>query len=278
MILRLLSLLIALGNYETLTRARIQDVCGEKNDRVMRKFLAQLVALGLIAKTRMEVVSSLGAGAPVYYLTTKGAEYLAAEVDPKYLHCTTTTPQWTTLIHTVQVEELHIALDRAIALQSMVGLGGWMNERRVVNPHETQPEKRYSLFTLLREKPRLVCNPDAAFLLKVGTYAKSYYVELDRASSSIQQITNSKPPGFAELLKQQAHKRHLPTNMDTFSVLSVSPTPGRRDLLRSAMKSKVGADLWKFCTWNDFVAPERLLFEAIWFPCEGEPSPLVKRK
>jgi len=186
MTLRLLSLLIALGNYETLTRARIQDGCGEKNDRVMRKLLAQLVELGLIAKTRMEVISSLGAGAPMYYLTPKGAEYLAAEVDPKYLHCTTTPPQWTTLVHTVQVEELHNVVDRAIALQSMVGLGGWLNERRVVNSHESQPEKRYSLFTLLREKPRLVCNRDAVFLLRVGSYAKCYYVELDRATSSIQ--------------------------------------------------------------------------------------------
>ena len=81
------------------------------------------------------------------------------------------------------------------------------------------------------------------------------------------------------MLKQQGHKKHFDTNMDTlFSVLSVSLTPGRRDILRAAFKGKESADLWKFCAWDDFISPERVLFEPVWFPCEGEPSPLVKRK
>ena len=32
----------------------------------------------------------------------------------------------------------------------------------------------------------------------------------------------------------------------------------------------------QFACWPDFT-PEKALFEAIWYPCEGEPAPLVKR-
>ena len=75
---RLLKILNACGDYYTLTRAMIQNVCGETNDRVKRKHLQQLCDDGFLAKTRMQVVSSLEATAPVYYPTRKGAEYLAA--------------------------------------------------------------------------------------------------------------------------------------------------------------------------------------------------------
>ena len=98
-------ILKASGDYYTLTRAQLQDVCGETNDRVMRKLLQQLVGGGFQAKTRMQVVSSMGAAAPVYYLTRKGAEFLAAEVDPKYLHCCTLCPNWQHLLHWIAVSQ-----------------------------------------------------------------------------------------------------------------------------------------------------------------------------
>jgi len=47
-------------------------------------------------------------------------------------------------------------------------------------------------------------------------------------------------------------------------------------LLRKAINGKDGCELWKFCCWPDFT-PEKALQEAIWYPCEGEPSPLVRR-
>src|SRR6202521_323757 len=117
MIPRLRNILIAVADYYTLTRAQIQDVCAEKNDRVLRKHLQQLVERGFLRKTRMEVVSSLGATAPVYFLTSRGAEYLAAEVDEKFLHACTQTPNWQHLLHWITVAQFHIVLDQAIALQ-----------------------------------------------------------------------------------------------------------------------------------------------------------------
>ncbi len=275
---RQMNILRSVATYYTFTRAQIQDVCGETNDRVVRKLLDQLCRMGLIKRTRMEVVNpGMGAPAPVYSPTRKGAEFLAAEVDAKLLHCCTQTPNWQNLYHWTQVAELHIRLDRAIERQTQASLGGWLGEWDIANPDEREPEKRYRLFTLLKEQPkRLVCNPDAGFVLRVGSYAKVYYLELDRATSGIQQIANSKTPGFAELAKTKGHRKHFETNMDTFGVLSVSPTPGRRDLLRAAIKGKDGCELWKFCAWPDFT-PERAITEAIWFPCEGDASPLVKR-
>ncbi len=265
--------LVALGNYDALTRVKLQDVIGLNNDRVMRDLLGTMRQRGLIQKTNQAIASTLGATAPVWFLAQKGKEYLMSEVHPKYAACCTAFPQWTTLEHTVAVNWLAVLLDRAIDRQTQVTLCRWINERQVVNPEDEKPIR---LFTELREKPKLVCKPDAAFMLRVGAYAKVYYVELDRGTSGINQIAASKTPGYAELLNQRGHRRHFDTNMDTFSVLSVSLTSGRRDLLRAAFRDKQGAELWKFCCWDQFV-PESLLFEAIWFPWQGEPSPLVKR-
>ena len=275
---RQLNILKAVADYFAITRMQIQRVCREKNDRVVRKLIDQLCRQGLLRRNRMQVVNpDMGMPAPVYSLTRKGAELLAAEIDERYLHACTITPQWTTMYHTTQISQWHIVLDEAIALQDEASVGRWIGEWQVANPDEREPEKRFTLFTLLREKPRLVANPDAGFLLRVRGYARVYYLELDRGSSSIAQISNSKTPGFFELAKQQGHRKHFEeTNMDSFSVLSVSPTPGRRDLLRKAMKPKDGSGLWKFASWTDF-SPETALFGPIWHPCEGDASPLVKR-
>lgn len=278
MIPRLRKILIAVASYYTMTRAQIQYVTGDTNDRVMRKHLLHLVQQGFLNKTGMQVVNpGDGAPAPVYFLSRKGAEFLAAEVDDKYLHACTLTPNWQHLHHWTTVGQFHAVLDKAIAQQGEAMIGGWLGEWDVANPDEKAPEKRFRLFTLLKEKPhRLVCNPDAAFLLCVRTFAKVYYLEVDRETSGIQQIAASKTPGFAEMAKVKGHVKHFASNMDTFGVLSISPTPGRRDLLRKAIAGKDGFELWKFCAWTEFT-PEKALFEAIWYPCNGEPAPLIRR-
>ena len=265
--------LVALGDHDALTRVKLQDVIGLNNDRVMRDLLGTMRTRGLIQKTNQEVASALGATAPVWFLAQRGKEHLIAEVDAKYKQCCTAFPQWTTLRHTVAVNWLGVLFRRAIALQTQAELCRWLNERQVVNPDDEKPIR---LFTELRGKPKLVCKPDAGILLRMGAYAKNYYWEIDLGSSAVNQIAASKTPGYAELLKQQGHKRHFDTNMDTFSVLSVSLTPGRRDLLRAAFRGKEGAELWKFCSLDEF-RPETALSGAIWFPWSGEPSPLVKR-
>jgi hypothetical protein len=277
-----IAILIAVATYYTLTRAQIQRLCcpKDKDGRVTRKRILQLVLLGLLNKTRMEVINpyTRGAGMPVYYLSRKGSELLACELkDERWLNCCTQTPNWQHLAHWTAVADFHIVLDQGFPGQNHATLGGWLGEWDIANPDEKEPHKRYRLFTLISDKPnRLVCNPDAAFLLCAGNYAKIHYLELDRGTSGIQQIAQSKTPGFAELAKRKLHSRHFPaTNTDSFFVLSVSPSAERRDLLRKAIAGKLGAELWKFAAWPE-ITPETVLFGAIWYRCEGDAQPLVR--
>src|SRR5205807_104150 len=62
---------------------------------------------------------------------------------------------------------------------STASLGGWIGEYDVINARAKNPEERYRLYTLISEEPkRLVCNPDAAFLLPVGEHRRIFYLEL----------------------------------------------------------------------------------------------------
>jgi hypothetical protein len=273
-------------------RSQVQDVTGETNARVVRAILQDLVAEGYLAKTRMQVVSSLGATAPAYFGTRKGAEYLAAEVDERYLHSCTQTPNPHHLLHWVGLSEIKIRFDKAAARQTQASVRPWLAEWDVANPEEAEPEKRFRLYTLFPGEKRKVCNPDSGFVLRVGPHAKAYLVELDRHTTSLTAICASKNPGYMELARVRGHQRIFPGTADAFTVLSVSLTPGRRDLLRKTMRTWLKAQaekhkgavgeqflgavkLWKFAALSELTA-ETALYGAIWHPCEGEPSPLVK--
>ena len=60
-----------------------------------------------------------------------------------------------------------------------------------------------------------------------------------------------------------------------FSVILIAPIYRRRDALRKAIKEKHGADLWRFAAQPD-LTPESFLHDPVFFPCEGDPVPLVK--
>ena len=128
----------------------------------------------------------------------------------------------------------------------------WLNEWDVVNKDESRPEKRFQLYTLLQEHPRLVCVPDGAFLMWFKGASKVFYLEQDRATSGAQQIANSKTAGYAAMAEKLLHRRHFPeTTLDEFSVLMVAPSPKRRDSLRHAIRGKPGAGLWRFAARQD---------------------------
>ena len=124
--------------------------------------------------------------------------------------------------------------------------------------------------------PRLVCAPVAAFLLSARDHAKVFYLEEDRATSGVQQIAATKTQGYAVLAEVFGHRRHFPeATIDKFTVLMVAPTARRRDALRKAIHDKPGSQLWRFASAED-MQPERFLHEPIWYPCEGDPAPLIK--
>ena len=153
---------------------------------------------------------------------------------------------------------------------------GWINEYDVVNKEESTPEKRFRLYTLIRENPRLVCAPDAAFLLSTLGHTKIFYLEQDRATSGIQHIAGGKTPGYAAMAERKLQQRHFQATVPGFTVLMIAPTDRRRDALRKGVKEKPGAELWKFAAAGD-VTPEKALYAPIWYACgKDEPTPLVK--
>jgi len=276
-----LQILRALARYFVLSRPQIQRLCfpDDESGRVTRRRLQTLFDGQYLNRMRLLVQNpQAGSAASVYYPAKKGCEVLAEHFEDERLLLTPTqSPQSHHVYHWVAVSETHLALDAAISMQVQVRLESWINEWDVVNQAESAPEKRFRLYTLLRESPRLVCAPDAAFELSLGEHRKAFYIEQDRNTSGVKQVAASKTAGYAAMAERQTHRKHFPqTNVSTFSVLMLAPGARRRDALRKSMADKPGSQLWKFADVGD-LAPEKFLFEPIFYPCQGEPRPLVKR-
>src|SRR5207237_793739 len=115
-------------------------------------------------------------------------------------------PNWQHLYHWVAVADTHILLDQAAERTPGVSVDEWLGEWSVANPSAVAPEKRFRLYTLLRETPRLVCAPDAAFLLAKGGFRKVFYLEQDRdTTKSAERVAVSKCQGYAELAERSLH-------------------------------------------------------------------------
>lgn len=277
-------ILSALALYYVLNRQQIQRLLfpNDPTGRMTRRRLQFLVSAGLINRHKLFAFNPLlSAPAPVYYPSRKGAEFLAAHFDDdRFLATCTQQPQANNILHWLAVSDTHITLTEATSLQHEVQLQGFLNEWDTVNKEETRPEKRYRLYTLIREQPRLVCAPDGAFQLATsdGKFRKVFYLEQDRETSGVHQIAASKTLGYAAMAEQNLHHRHFPeTNIDPFTVLLITPGKGRRDALRRTIKAKPGADLWRFAVTSD-ATTENFLFSPIWYPCEGEPTAIVKKQ
>lgn len=270
----------AVARYYVLNRPQIQRICfpDDKGGRITRRRLQTLVDEKLISRLRVLVHHPhFGSPGPVYYPSQKGCEFLAEHYEnERFLAGCTQPPQSHHVLHWLAVSETHMALDEAIARPSQVQLINWFNEWDVVNADESAPERRFRLYTLLRESPRLICAPDSAFMLAVGEHRKVFYLEQDRNTSGVRQVAASKTPGYAALAERQLHRRHFPeTTFNTFTVLAIAPTPQRRDALRKALREKPAAALWKLASATD-LSPEGFLFAPVFFPVEGEPTALVR--
>lgn len=276
-----LAILRTLAHYYVLSRMQFQRLCfpDDRSGRATRRRLQSLLVGGLLNRTRAPVFSQAGGSPwPAYFPSRRGCEVLAEYTDDeRFLLVPTQPPQPHYLLHWLAVSETHISLDLAIAGQKAVSCESWLSEWDVANKDETLPERRYRIFTLLRENPRLVCAPDAAFLLSIAGHKKVYYLEQDRNTSGVRQVAASKTHGYAALSERNLHRRHFPEEtVGSFSVLCIAPSARRRDALRKAFVGKPGCDLWKFAAAGDWT-PERILFDPVFFPVEGEPLPLVKR-
>lgn len=275
-----IAVLQALCRYFVLNRTQLQRLCfpGDETGRVTRRRLQYLVEGQLIHRCAA-AMHPLAAGTPasVYYPARRGCEILAElTADDHFLLTPTQTPQPFQLLHWIAVSHFHLTLDVAVEAQEAVALEDFLNEWDVANKDEAAPEKRYRIYTLIQEQPRLVCAPDAAFVLAARGFKKVYYVEIDRNTSGVKRIAAQKTRGFAELAARALHRRHFPdTNIDPFGVLMIAPTPRRRDALAKAIADKPAAALWKFAAMGELTA-ESLLHAPVWHTCDSQVVALVR--
>lgn len=275
-----LAILRVVARYHVLNRQQVQRLVfpEDGHGRITHRRLQSLIDADLLSRQSMLVCHPAnGSPAPVYYPSRRGIELLAeVSGDERLLAVPTQAPTMHHVWHWLAVSETHIVFDQAIATQNDIQIVDWLNEYDIVNPAESSPERRFRLYTLLRSSPRLVCAPDAAFLLATRGHSKVFYLEQDRATTGVHQVAASKTQGYSVLAEVSGHRRHFPdTTIDTFTVLMVAPNARRCDALRKAIREKRGASLWRFASQED-MQPENLLHDPIWYPCEGEPASLVK--
>jgi hypothetical protein len=273
-----IAILSALAKYYVLSRPQVQRLCFESDvsGRVTRRRLQLLVDARLVNRQQMLFCAPHG-GMPttVYFPSQLGNELLAKHLDDERLLLTPVlAPVQHHIPHWIAVSETHIALDRA-ATEANVTIDPWVNEWDTVNKDETVPERRFRLYSLLSETPRLVCAPDAAFVLHVRGFRKVFFLEQDRATSASKQVAEGKCRGYAALAERQMQRQMFPhANVDTFTVLCIAPDRKRRDALRLAMNHRAGANLWRFAAADDL--NDDPLHSPIFYPCLGEPSSIIK--
>jgi hypothetical protein len=252
----------------------------DPDGRVTRRRLQHLKANNLVSRMNTYIhCTSGGPASSLYYPSRKGGELLAAHFDDiRFLATNTQAPPAHYAWHWQEITENHMTLDDAIATQQEVELLRWINEFDIVNKEETLPERRHPLFSVLREHPsRLVCAPDCACLLGVEGESKVFLWEIDRATTGAKQVAISKPPGYAELARRNLHLRFFPqATVPGFTILTVCPTAKRRDLLRQVFRNCDRADLWRFAARPE-LTEKTILFEPVFYPCEGEPAPLIRK-
>lgn len=286
----------SVAHYYTLTRGQINRLHfpDDHDGRLTRRRLQLLHEIGLINRTSMQVVNpSMGAPAYVYYPSANGVAFVKQEFGTedqgKYDNVNTRTPNWMFLYHWVELAQAHITLDHAVMKIPDVSVEKWIYEHTLLNPDAKEPEDKYQLFTRLG--PKLVCAPDAAFLLQktvpppaanpllpMRSFRKVYYVELDRDTTvNSERVAAKKCHGYASLLERRVHKeKHFPSaNIDEFAVLFIAPTPKRRDALAKAFSTRPAAKLYKFCSQCE-LNPDTFLTGAIWHETTENVVPLLK--
>ncbi len=269
-----------------LSACQVRRVCypDDATGRITRRRLTKMVHEGLVFRRRLAVVNPTdGSATPIYHLTKTGREFLASHFDdPQFLHLPIDPAQPQHLQHYVAVAETRLLLDAAVAPQSEVKLLRWCHEDEILNPDEPEAAKRRRLFTELSTTPKLVCVPDAAFLLQSQGERAVCYLEQDRDTFFYDRVAARKSPGYAGLFQHQLHKQHFPeTTLDHFFVVVITPTAKRRDQLRTAFavknKDTPAERMYRFGSFDE-LTPENFLFEPMFRCCHQDGRvPLVKR-
>ena len=266
-----------LRRYVYLRTNQIRDALIPHDDdgAITRGRMRKLAAAGLVRRYQPKLVDELGTTPPVFVLTLKGSSVLVAEcndrtqlleVEPKF-------DDWMSLNHYCGLAAFHLLLDKAIADQTAVKLHHLYFEHEVIRPDQSDPAKKYRLYTVVTETPRIVCVPDSAFETEYMGYRRAWYVERETGSDTPARVASKKAKGYAGFQTTQLYRRHFPLAND-FRVLALCPSPAWRDALRREMKDKPGSDAWLFASQTD-VRAESILHGPIWSKLDRDGLALV---
>jgi hypothetical protein len=273
-----LMVLETLARYYVLTRKMIQEMCFPhvRSSRSVCERLRKLKNEGYLSQAHMQVVLSGQSASPVYYPNKKTAETLAAYYgDDSYLNIYAKPPATRLLFHWIEIAKMHYVVDQAAAQSDLLTIPTWYNEWETINKDTPNPKLHYTIHSVLKQDPAIVCTPDAAFLVEMNGHRKAFYVEIDRGTDSIRRIVRKKPIGYSEFEKQSGHFKHFPnTTLDSFSVLFLTTTEHRRDELLRRMEGREGTKLWRAACRSE-INSEKLFVDAVWRNSDLEPVSLI---
>lgn len=275
---RVLEILRLLRRFKYLTRELIQKWCvpHDKDGSITREIIRKMTAAGLAKRFRAQVVDPLAnSTAPVIVPTQAGCSVLATMMnDMSLLLDHDPPPAWQSFSHFVSVSEFLLVLSAAISKSHIATLPAMYLEHDVIS-NDTDPSKRYRLYSVVQEQPKkIVSVPDALIGIQISEFLTALYLELERGSDSPARVAAKKSQGYVKLSDSGKFKNHLPS-ADKMRVLAVCPNAAFRDALRKEMRAKPGKDLWRFVAKPD-VSVDSIVHSPILYPCEGEPMPLVK--
>jgi len=276
-----------LAHYFILNSRQIRQLAfpDDSTGRIARRRLTKLMAAGYLRKRNMHVVNPAdGSASPVFHLAKTGREFLAGHFDDDtYLMKPLEPSQPQHLYHYVAVSDTHRLFDTAIAkCEDPVLMPRWHNEDEVINPEEAEPAKRRHLRAEFSVAPRVVCLPDAGFLLEYKGHRLAVYLEQDRDTFFHDRVAARKSRGYQQLLISKRHREHFPeTTFDIFYVLFVAPTRKRAEQLRRSFNKKNNgtdaAKVYRFASLDE-ITPDNLLFEPMLSCCHHDDRvPLIKR-
>lgn len=256
-----------LSRHLVLSSSAIQRRCYPKDatKRVTRRRLLKLLKAGYVKRRTLQTNGVPGGPQFLYQLDKKANEFLASKYGlDKYIYKPTSLRQPMHLRHYAELAEISLAFEDAIRTQHDVGLRAWFNEEEIVNWSEADSNKHRKLFTVVKNRPRIVCAPDAGFLIEYEGKTRICYVELERGTSGARHVAKKKANGFDLLQKRQLHKQHFPeVDDDCFDVLCVAQNRVHRDQLKNAFKDSPGKQLWLFVDKNQ-LTPDAFFFKPIW--------------
>lgn len=203
---------------------------------------------------------------PVFYLARAGRDLLAdrerdASIDakPTKLLCNPAH-----VAHAVSVGQLLLDLPNAFEQRDDLVLASSCHEHEPVNP-EAEPAKRKRLYTVLKERPRLVCMPDASFEVTRGADRVPFLVEYETGATGVKQVAQRKWQGYQQMAASGHYKTLFPhCTASRFLVLVVCPNAGYRDRLAKELP-KVDANehrFWRLVSKED-LDPKKFLTEPI---------------